>query len=363
MGLLAKISRHSYKINLASLFLFTVFLNEYLVYYQNYSRYWPSVDSKSKRTVLLVADPQIQGLNDEWPSLLGSITRWDSDRYLATSFRWLLWAYKPSVIIFLGDLIDEGSTTMDPTVYNDYVDRFYSIYPRESAAKTIYLPGDNDVGGEGFDPFTQEKVERFKENFNGCGAFFQVNKRLQVFTYDPVKDTFPFVNKKDSKVRIFAAHRPIATLLSPREYFSRFPGRPSVIFSAHHHKGLIYKHHLQGEDPPEPIAHFSKKAWNGSALRWHMNDNKDVIYEINVPTCSYRMGVKEMAFGLFTFHKKMGYFEYTNLWLPERFPALARYLFAMILAGLYVIYHKLRVSSGMNTGRFYSNIKYAPLGR
>eukprot|EP00096_Caligus_rogercresseyi_P009035 TRINITY_DN2999_c0_g1_i1.p1 TRINITY_DN2999_c0_g1~~TRINITY_DN2999_c0_g1_i1.p1 ORF type:complete len:364 (+),score=63.83 TRINITY_DN2999_c0_g1_i1:128-1219(+) len=363
MGLFSRLSRHSFKLNLASLLLLTVFLNEYYVYYESYARYWPAVNPKGKRSVLLVADPQIQGLRDEPPSLGGALTRWDSDRYLRLSFQWALWAYKPSTIIFLGDLIDEASTTEDPDTYQSYVDRFYSIYPEDSAPKTIYLPGDNDIGGEGLDPLTEEKVNRFSAHFNGHGSFFQVSKRVQVFTYDSLKRRFPYANKKDSKVRISASHRPLLTLHSPGEYFDKLPGRPSVHFSAHHHRGLVYRHNIQrNAEPPERIMHFSRKNSNGSfALTWHMNDDKDSLYEINVPTCSYRMGVHDMAFGLLTFHKKMGYFQYANLWLPPRFPALGRYALAFFLAGVYIFIYKLRQRMPPG-GRFY-NVKYTSLGR
>lgn len=31
--------------------------------------------------------------------------------------------------------------------------------------KVIYLPGDNDIGGEGSDRVTEEKIQRFNKNF------------------------------------------------------------------------------------------------------------------------------------------------------------------------------------------------------
>ncbi|XP_040577593.1 uncharacterized protein [Lepeophtheirus salmonis] len=360
MGIISKLHRHSFKLNIIVLFFFTFALNEYFAYYDAYRRFWPTVNSKAKRTVLLVADPQIQGYRDEPSSLLGYLTRWDSDRYLSISFQWLLWAYKPSIIIFLGDLIDEASTTDDEEVYKSYVDRFYSIYPKDSAPRTIYIPGDNDIGGEGLDMVTEKKLKRFNTYFNGCGAFFQVSKRIQVFTYDPLKDTFPFINKKDSKVKIFASHRPITTLIEPEDYRFKFAGRPSVIFSAHHHYGSVYKLFLQGGQSPEKVVSFSK--YNATeSIKWHMHDNQDIVYEINVPTCSYRMGVDHMAFGLFTFHKKIGFFEYQNLWLPNRFSALGRYFLAVAITVLYSVYYlyKSKLPGG---GRFF-NVKYSPLSR
>ena len=56
------------------------------------------------------------------------------------------------------------------------------------------------------------------------------------------------------------------------------------------------------------------------------------MHEINVPTCSYRMGVKEMAFGLAAFDFASGDVTYVNLWLPSRFSLLYLYIMAVILA-------------------------------
>ena len=88
---------------------------------------------------------QIQGKSDMGNWLLGIITRWDSDRYLSKTFSWAKYAYNPDVIVFLGDLMDEGSEGTDEEL-RGYVKRFHSIY--DTKAIKIYVPGDNDIGGE-----------------------------------------------------------------------------------------------------------------------------------------------------------------------------------------------------------------------
>ena len=103
---------------------------------------------------------------------LGLITRWDSDRYLSKTFSWAKYAYSPDVVIFLGDLMDEGSESSESD-YVDYVRRFKSIY--ETKALKVYVAGDNDIGGEGSDPLTPEKMERFRKTFPN-----QPNYLLQV---------------------------------------------------------------------------------------------------------------------------------------------------------------------------------------
>ena len=63
-----------------------------------------------------MSDPQLVGERDEprWP--LGSITRWDQDRFLSASYE----AAKAhaqrgggdlAAVVFLGDLLDEGEDT------------------------------------------------------------------------------------------------------------------------------------------------------------------------------------------------------------------------------------------------------------
>jgi hypothetical protein len=61
-------------------------------------------------------------------------------------------------------LIVAGSE-VDEDLFKAYSDRFGSIYGGyDRTVKTkIYVPGDNDIGGEGGDPITDEKIRRFKD--------------------------------------------------------------------------------------------------------------------------------------------------------------------------------------------------------
>ena len=56
---------------------------------------------------------------------------------------------------------------MDESLFSAYTERFNSIYGGfDRSVKTfIYVPGDNDIGGEGGDPVTDEKIRRFKDHF------------------------------------------------------------------------------------------------------------------------------------------------------------------------------------------------------
>ena len=116
--------------------LAAIVYNEYLAYFSYYAS-WPSLpvkklnknnpeaESSDILKILFVADAQIQGYLNEGTT--GPIKRWDSDRYLSKTFSWAMYAYDPQVVVFLGDLIDEGSEA-DHDDYLDYVKRFKNIY-------------------------------------------------------------------------------------------------------------------------------------------------------------------------------------------------------------------------------------------
>ena len=141
------------------------------VSYNEYLSYWvcqvswprlPSLDSVpgAQVTLLMVADPQIVGNIHEPSGVLGWVRRWDCDRYLAKSYAWALSSYSDiSTVIFMGDLIDEGSE-VDDQQFADYAERFHGVYPVREGVSMVYIPGDNDIGGEGADPVTINKMDR-----------------------------------------------------------------------------------------------------------------------------------------------------------------------------------------------------------
>ena len=115
-----------------------ILYNEYLAYFLNYAG-WPSMSAQNLAgnkndsedslgnilRILFIADAQIQGMLHE--ASWGTITRWDSDLYLKKTFGWAMYAYAPQLVVFLGDLLDEGSEA-DDEQYLEYVMRFKNIY-------------------------------------------------------------------------------------------------------------------------------------------------------------------------------------------------------------------------------------------
>ena len=146
-----------------------IFYNEFAVYFINYMN-WPALVKTNDQTVrlLLVADPQLIGENDEF---YGWLARWDSDRYLKSTFLLANNYVKPDATLFLGDLFDEGLKASDQQ-YKRYFDRFNAIFQCEKQSKLngvtqLFIPGDNDIGGEYFNDRNALLARRFETFFGG----------------------------------------------------------------------------------------------------------------------------------------------------------------------------------------------------
>ena len=66
---------------------------------------WPHIpksDPANTLRIMLVADPQLPGYWNQPSSIFGSISRHDSDSYLARTYSQALHYIKPDIIIFLG---------------------------------------------------------------------------------------------------------------------------------------------------------------------------------------------------------------------------------------------------------------------
>lgn len=59
--------------------------------------------------------------------------------------------------------MDEGSVSTYAE-FDRYFQRFSNIFPSIPGVQNVYLPGDNDIGGEN-EPITHEKITKFQEKF------------------------------------------------------------------------------------------------------------------------------------------------------------------------------------------------------
>jgi len=183
-----------------------LFICEVLQYYYHPS--WKNIDCKnpSKCTkIMLVADPQIIGEKNEVIHSLTPLAIWDSDRYLSRTFAIAESFINPNYVIYLGDLLDEGSSVLNDDEYVRYKDRFYNIFRTKS--NKIYIPGDNDIGGEVFDFITPLKVARFEKNFPQDSVI--IDKNITFIRVNELTNNIPSVAERKNEIRIALSHKPL----------------------------------------------------------------------------------------------------------------------------------------------------------
>jgi hypothetical protein len=130
--------------------------------------------------------------------------------------------------------------------------------------------------------------------------------------------------------------------------------QPTLIISAHDHRGMDFVgtqktgKEIRNEtfSPENDPTFFVLKPPSFVENDLH-NFDSGFIHEIEVPTCSYRMGTEDIAFGLGIIFNLNGsdppIMIYTNLWLPKRFNLLNIYVGALLISFV-IFYFKRRKS-------------------
>lgn len=238
---------------------------------------------------------------------------------------------RPNVVIFLGDLIDEGSFA-DDFLYEKYFQRFSDIFPQPDNVKMIFIPGDNDIGGEAQEMVKPSKVKRFNNYFEDNNQW-KLDHKLNVYHINRIThelpllkdDEVPEIQENSGFTRIFISH--FSVILVPGAYsykaIERF--RPHVIFSGHYHRSSQITTELKKlrYSTTLPLTHTMSYDLRTIEM------NQEVL-EIQVPSCSYRMGEEHIGFGQAVIEN--GYLHYTPLFIPNRFSQFRIYvIFAFIL--------------------------------
>ncbi|XP_077287624.1 metallophosphoesterase isoform X2 [Arctopsyche grandis] len=323
--------RNQFKIILVLLSC-VVFYNEYVIYTLQTYR-WPNLtcaqDSSCLR-ILLVADPQILGeQNDDSP--FKYIFNWDSDRYVAKTYVKAVSHFEPDVILFLGDIMNEGTVASDEE-FQSYVQRLSSIFVTSYPMKHVWIPGDNDIGGEN-KPIYPKKLRMFNDAFNQPD--FMSIKFLNIYKINSITQTYPKLPSHHiimtNKTNIVMSHIPL--LLSP----GRFTGsvltkiQPVVMFSGHKHAAFHLQTTLDTMFVSKVMAMNPQSKNNVIDIVFR----QDTYHEFIVPTCSYRMGVPNMGFGIAVIDKSK--LSYSILWSPRRYEQLIVYVVVVISVILYLI--------------------------
>ncbi|XP_060657393.1 metallophosphoesterase 1 [Drosophila nasuta] len=298
--------------------LLLMFFNEVLIYYIAQSR-WHSIDCQHENCtrLLLIADPQILG-NSYDRSSHSPLARYDSDRYLQKSFERAISFTQPHIIVFLGDLLDEGNIATAQE-YKQYVKRFKRIFQNKKITKRVHVPGDNDIGGDNGDYISNSNQRRFENEFmsedlfdyDNHLRFFKINRMLLDFT-NPDKD-----NNAD-RLRIGVSHAPLLIGGGPLLRAIITDLDPHIIFSGHWHESRIFIY------PSTKVINFYENAVRHFDLK-ALKEQDHSYLEIMVPTCSYRMGKSKIGMGYAVLEDYN--LSYTVLWQPNRFILLFTYVF------------------------------------
>ncbi|CAL4078971.1 unnamed protein product [Meganyctiphanes norvegica] len=323
------------------LVFFVILYNEWLAYALRASSWTVIPKSPEDKVVLFAADPQIltEEINSNFP--YGFITTWDSDRFVQRGLQFAIWKTRPDVVVFLGDLLDQGSKSTD--------DEFFSLAKHfknvmripDYVKEIIFVPGDNDIGGEGSDSVTKHKIQRFFNAFNQSTVtsldfinFKQVNAMddSELSKDLLIQDT----DKDDGKIKVILSHMPLLPLTSRTIKEKIIKRNPDMIFSAHEHSSF----HFVGLKKDGRANQFGQLKEEDKV--WMFNTQEEKLNEIVVPTCSYRMGKSAYGFGSAVI-EKTGRIHYTVLWLPSRFYQLGVYcfisfvVFLLMLPSMFVI--------------------------
>ncbi|KDR75754.1 hypothetical protein GALMADRAFT_69101 [Galerina marginata CBS 339.88] len=116
--------------------------------------------------VLLVADPQIVD-RYSYPSrgaFLSYLTRVLVDLNLRKNWRVAL-QKRPDVVVFLGDMMDNGRSVMPEEEYEAYYRRFSDIFRIDKDIPRYFIPGNHDIGLGKSLKFSPDARHRYSAHF------------------------------------------------------------------------------------------------------------------------------------------------------------------------------------------------------
>jgi hypothetical protein len=273
--------------------------------------------------ILLISDPQLQGELWEHP-LLQTVTIPDADFHMWKVYQLVLFWLHPSLVIILGDLLDEGFPASD-TKFQQYVSRFWAIFRTPSSIPIITLPGDNDIGGEGSDRMTTHILRRFEASFGKANAMVSTQGlqflKLELLSMQTKRERPEFKaatmqllqNVSNTGVErgpppIILSHLPLIGVSKVEQQMILKATHPRFLFTGHTHQHAIHRYEtLIGETAP--------------------------IEEHVVPTISYRMGTAEVGVALASISTDGLSLGYKECWFPSRYPSFGVYAVLAVILG------------------------------
>lgn len=145
--------------------------------------------------VLIIADPQLIDRHT-YPNrgrMLLSLSQLTVDNYIYKNYRALLKNLQPHMIVFLGDLLDDGRSPPSEEYYETQFQRFQDLFVkpvmehqgkrnRNNVQIVTNVPGNHDIGfGAGV---TREAVERFESHFGSRNTLIDKPHHQLIFLND-----------------------------------------------------------------------------------------------------------------------------------------------------------------------------------
>ncbi|CAD0195879.1 unnamed protein product [Chrysodeixis includens] len=295
-------------------------------------QYWTDLEcsehDSSCTKILFIADPQIQG-DLAVPPPLSYLFNWDSDRYLKSTFRVVAKYFKPDVLVYLGDLMDEGSISTMPQ-FHGYVKRLSNIFEWDYPAVQVWVPGDNDIGGEN-EPIRGDKIAEFESVFEqpsiitfGNVSFYKVNAITHTLPKNTDED-----EDTEKNFKIVVSHYPVTS----KQMFAKKVSsaiHPKIYFCAHDHESKYVK---QSKDLTNRVTNWFTDPKSTLSIAF----DEETRYEIFVPTCSYRMGTSYIGYGAAILENNNQHMRYTVFWSSTRFPYLILYVVMLVILFIYCL--------------------------
>ncbi|XP_004925836.2 uncharacterized protein LOC101740054 isoform X1 [Bombyx mori] len=302
--------------------------SEWLIYSMQ-AWYWRTLEcveyDSSCIKILFVADPQIQG-DIAVPAPFSYPINWDSDRYLKSTFRVVIQHFRPDVIVYMGDLMDEGSISTLKQ-YHSYVKRLSDIFEVDYPIVQIWIPGDNDIGGEN-EPIKKDKIEEFNEVYQQPETV--TFRNITFYKANGITNSFPKKLKGNgNEYRIVVSHYPITY----RHAFGHEVNNeinPDIYFCAHEHEAKYVRQSRK-------LTNRDSHMLTSESAVLNVSTKDDHLYEIYVPTCSYRMGTDQIGYGAAILENNNQNLRYTVFWSSRRFPYLFIYLVTFIILQIYFV--------------------------
>ncbi|KAF6767763.1 hypothetical protein AHF37_10563 [Paragonimus kellicotti] len=193
--------------------------------------------SEDEVRLLLVADPHVQLYHTYW--YYGEyFALMDSDRYLRRYFRRVRRLTEPDAILILGDLVD-GDNIVSNDIFLHAAERVKQVFISSHPTPCFVIPGDNDIGGEGDDPITDQRTERFKRTF-GLLSNSQHIRFVHLHGNTPWNKLTKPVNLHDTHVTILLSHIPDISSQTVIDL------EPDILISGHDHMvSALYPSKLQ----------------------------------------------------------------------------------------------------------------------